>query len=52
MALQWMTPGGAQWFLFSFCFFSPSLHLFMEQFHNLHGAKVILSPDEAVLIPF
>jgi hypothetical protein len=32
--------------------FSPSLHPYMEQFHDLHGAKVILSPDEAVLIPF
>jgi hypothetical protein len=33
-------------------FFSPSLHPYMELFHGLHGAKVTLSPDEAVLIPF
>jgi hypothetical protein len=33
-------------------FFSPSLHPYLEQFHDLHGAKLTLSPDEAVLIPF
>jgi hypothetical protein len=33
-------------------FFSPALHPFMQQFHDLHGAKIILSPDDAVLIPF
>jgi hypothetical protein len=32
--------------------FSFSLHPYMELFHDLHGAKVILSPEDAVLIPF
>jgi hypothetical protein len=36
----------------SCAFFAPSLHLYMELFHDLHGAKVTLSPDDAVLIPF
>jgi hypothetical protein len=33
-------------------FFSSTLHPYMELFHDLHGAKVVLSMDDAVLIPF
>jgi hypothetical protein len=31
--------------------FDSSLHPYMELFHDLHGAKVTLSPEDAVVIP-